>query len=247
MSRVVLIDDEPKAIESLRWEIENFCPDIEVVATFTDPRKALLFFQEEPEIECLFLDIEMPQMDGFRFLDELGKRAFPVIITTAYDQYGINAIKERALDYLLKPIDSDDLIQACEKIKEYHREHSWKDRFEETLINIMSGRSGGNKRISLNVDGKIIFLRPDEVLYCEGDGNYTSVFLESGEKLFLTQTLKKMEDKLNSEEFYRIHNSFVINLTKVREYLKTDAYVIMSDGKHIPVSRHRKADFLNKF
>ncbi len=247
MSRVVLIDDEPKAIESLKWELQNFCPDVEVIATFTDPRKALLFFQEEPEVECIFLDIEMPQMDGFHFLDELGKRTFPVIITTAYDQYGINAIKERALDYLLKPIDSDDLMQACERIKEYHREHSLKDRFEETLMSIMSGKAGNHKRIGLNVDGKIIFLKPDEVLYCEGDGNYTSVFLEGGEKLFLTQTLKKMEDKLNSDEFYRVHNSFIVNLTKVREYLKTDAYIIMCDGKHIPVSRQRRTDFLNKF
>jgi two-component system, LytTR family, response regulator len=103
MIKVAIIDDELKAIESLKWEIENFCPEVEIVATFTDPRKGLLFFNEEPDIDCLFLDIEMPQMDGFSFLDQVSERHFAVIITTAYDQYGINAIKERALDYLVVP------------------------------------------------------------------------------------------------------------------------------------------------
>lgn len=246
MTRVILIDDEPKAIESLRWELENFCPDVEVVATFTDPRKGLLFFQDEQDIDCIFLDIDMPQMDGFRFLDQLPYRNFAVIITTAYDQYGISAIKERTLDYLLKPIDSDDLMEACKKVKEYQKENAIKDKFEETLLAVMSN-SVGNKRIGINVDGKIIFLKPDEVLYCEGDGNYTTIFLLNGDKILITQTLKKISEKLGDVDFFRVHNSFIINLSRVKEYLKSDAYLIMEDGKHIPVSRNRKSDFLNKF
>lgn len=247
MIKVVIIDDEPKAIEGLKWEIENFCPEVEVVNTFTDPRKGLLFFEDEQDVDCVFLDIEMPQMDGFRFLDQLPERNFAVIITTAYDQYGINAIKERALDYLLKPIDSDDLMEACNKVKEFQKEHSIKDKFEETLMTVMSKSGSGNNRIGINVDGKIVFLKPDEILYCEGDGNYTSIYLIDGEKLFITQTLKKLSEKLNDIEFFRVHNSFIINLSKVKEYLKTDSYIIMEDGKHIPVSRNRKAEFLNKF
>ena len=186
-------------------------------------------------------------MDGFRFLDKIPNRNFAVIITTAYDQYGINAIKERALDYLLKPIDSDDLILACEKVKAFQKENSIKDKFEETLMTVMSNSTNGNKRIGINIDGKIVFLKPEEVLYCEGDGNYTSIFLENGEKLFITQTLKKLSAKLDDSDFFRVHNSFIINLSKVREYMKTDSYVCMEDGKQIPVSRNRKSDFLNKF
>jgi len=188
----------------------------------------------------------MPQMDGFGFLDQISERNFAVIITTAYDQYGINAIKERALDYLLKPIDSDDLMLACDKVKEFQKQHSITDRFEETLLSMMSNTGHSNKRIGISVDGKIVFLRPDEILYCEGDGNYTSVFLANGEKLFLTKTLKKLSDKLGEEDFFRVHNSFIINLTKVREFYKTDAYVIMEGGKQIPVSRNRKCELLNK-
>lgn len=247
MIKVAIIDDEPKAIESLKWELENFCPDVEVVAIFTDPRKGLLFFKESPEIDCIFLDIEMPQMDGFRFLDQLLDRNFAVIITTAYDQYGINAIKERALDYLLKPIDSDDLMLACSKVKEFQLQHSITDKFEETLLSVMSNTQDSNKRIGINVDGKIVFLKPDEVIYCEGEGNYTSIFLANGEKLFLTQTLKKVSEKLSEPIFFRVHNSFIINLSKVREYFKSDAYIVMEDGKNIPVSRSKKSEFLNKF
>ena len=247
MIKIVIIDDEPKAIDSLKWEIQNFCSEVEIVESFTDPRKALQYFESKPEIDCLFLDIEMPQMDGFRFLEELEHRDFAVIITTAYDQYGINAIKERALDYLLKPIDSDDLIEACKRVKEFKKENNIVDLFEERLLKIMGGTDSSAKRIGINVDGKILFLKPDEITYCEGDGNYTSIFLEDGGKIFLTQTLKKVEEKLTSGEFFRVHNSYVVNLTKVREYLKNDAYLIMIDGKHIPVSRHRKTDFLGKF
>ncbi|MFT5887083.1 MAG: two-component system LytT family response regulator [Arcticibacterium sp.] len=247
MIKIAIIDDEPKAIESLKWELENFCPEMEVSATFTDPRKGLLFFEKEQDIDCIFLDIEMPQMDGFRFLDQIPERNFAVIITTAYDQYGINAIKERALDYLLKPIDSDDLMKACEKVKAFQNENSIKDKFEETLMTVMSNSSNGNKRIGISIDGKIVFLKPEEVVYCEGDGNYTSIYLENGEKLFITQTLKKLSEKLNDEVFFRVHNSFIINLSKVREYMKTDSYVTMEGGKDIPVSRNRKSEFLNKF
>jgi len=247
MIKIAIIDDEPKAIESLKWELENFCPEMEVSATFTDPRKGLLFFEKEQDIDCIFLDIEMPQMDGFRFLDQIPERNFAVIITTAYDQYGINAIKERALDYLLKPIDSDDLMKACEKVKAFQNENSIKDKFEETLMTVMSNSPNGNKRIGISINGKIVFLKPGEVVYCEGDGNYTSIYLENGEKLFITQTLKKLSEKLNDEVFFRVHNSFIINLSKVREYMKTDSYVTMEGGKDIPVSRNRKSEFLNKF
>ena len=247
MIKIVIIDDEPKAIASLQWELNNFCKDIDIVQTFTDANKALTFFKSKPEIDCVFLDIEMPEMDGFGFLDQLPQREFAVIITTAYDQYGINAIKERALDYLLKPIDSDDLVKACEKVKTFKKEHDFKDKFEATLLEMLDRANISNKRLSINVDGKIVFLSADEILYCEGDGNYTSIFLENGEKLFITQTLKKLEDKLDMTSFFRVHNSYIINLSKVREYLKMDAYLILTNGKHIPVSRNKKTEFLDKF
>jgi two-component system, LytTR family, response regulator len=245
MLNIIILDDEPKAIQSLEWEIKNFCPTVTVLATFTDPTAAKKFINDNT-IDCIFLDIEMPQMDGFTFLEFFPKRNFAVIITTAYDQYGIQALKKQAIDYLLKPIDSDDLMLAIKKIENYKNDNQLKDRLEETLLNINNLASQSTKKVNISCDGKIIFLEPNEILYCESDGNYCSIYLENGQKLFLTQILKNIEEKLPSEIFYRAHNSFVINLNKVREYQKNEGYVVLTNGKQIPVSRTKKGFFLEK-
>lgn len=246
MLSVLILDDEPKAIEGLEWELSTFCPNVKVVATFTNPVEAQLFLKKN-SVDCVFLDIEMPQMDGFQFLDELPRREFAVIITTAYDQYALHAIKERALDYLLKPIDSDDLIEAVKRVDKHKQSSQINDRLEEVLLNLSSqANSKGGSRIGFSFDGKIIFLTSDEIIYCEGDGNYTNIYLEKGKKLLISQTLKKVEEKLPPDEFFRVHNSYIINLSQVREYLKTDGYVVLMNEKKIPVSRNRKVFFLDK-
>ncbi|SOE22962.1 two component transcriptional regulator, LytTR family [Spirosomataceae bacterium TFI 002] len=247
MIKVVLVDDEPKALQGLQWELENFCPNVVVVGTFDKPQLALQFLKENDDIDGLFLDIEMPGMDGFQLLDQIPNRQFSVIITTAYDQYGINAIKERALDYLLKPIDSDDLSEAVKKLEEQISNSTVKDKFEQTLMDIVSKTNSSTKKIGINSDGKIIFLMPEEIILCEADGNYTKVYLEDNKTIFVTQTLKKIEEKLSGDEFFRIHNSFIINLTKVKEYLKTESYIVLSNNKTVPVARQRKSIFLDMF
>jgi two-component system LytT family response regulator len=189
----------------------------------------------------------MPEMDGFQLLDHIPDRQFSVIITTAYDQYGINAIKERALDYLLKPIDSDDLSVAVNRIEEQIASKAIKERFEQSLMDIVSKTNSSTKKIGINSDGKIIFLMPEEIILCEADGNYTKIYLEQNKSLFVTQTLKKIEEKLTGEEFFRVHNSFIINLTKVKEYLKTESYIVLSNDKTVPVARQRKSIFLDMF
>lgn len=246
MLSVLILDDEPKAIEGLQWELSTFCPNVEVAATFTNPIEAQLFLKKN-SVDCIFLDIEMPQMDGFQFLDELPNREFAVIITTAYDQYALHAIKERALDYLLKPIDSDDLVEAVKRVDKHKQSSQINDRLEEVLLNLSSqANNKGGSRIGFSFDGKILFLTSDEIIYCEGDGNYTNIYLEKGKKLLISQTLKKVEEKLPADEFFRVHNSYIINLSQVREYLKTDGYVVLMNEKKIPVSRNRKVFFLDK-
>lgn len=244
MLDVIILDDEPKAVESLRWELTTFCPKVTVVNTFTNPIEAQKFLKHTA-VDCVFLDIEMPQMDGFQFLDELPDRDFAVIITTAYDQYALHAIKERALDYLLKPIDSDDLIEAVKRVVAYKETTKISDKLEEVLLNLTDKKGGRGNRIGFSFDGKILFLTSEEIIYCESDGNYTNIHLENGEKVLVSQTLKKVEEKLPVTEFFRIHNSFIINLSQVREYLKTDGYVVLMNGKKIPVSRNKKGFFLD--
>ncbi len=241
----IIIDDEQKSITSLKWELQHFCAELDILASFTDPEEALSFLKENT-VDCIFLDIEMPKMDGFQFLEHFPDRQFSVIFTTAYDQYAINAIKERALDYLLKPIDSDDLKQTIDKIKTQQKSFNIKKSLEESILSLSKNSRQALKKIAISIDGKLLFLKPEEITYCESDGNYCHIYLENNEKLFVTKKLKEMEALLPAENFYRVHNSFVVNLDKVREFVKTDGYVILDNKQKIPVSRNKKSSFLDK-
>jgi two-component system, LytTR family, response regulator len=245
MIDLILIDDEPSAIKSLEWEIENFCKNAKIVGTFTNAILAAEFLKRNT-VDCVFLDIEMPDMDGFQFLEIFPNRNFSVVITTAFDQYAIKAIKESALDYLLKPIDSDDLIACFEKIEQQKSSVSISEKLENSLEKILQSTVLSQKKINVTNDGKMIFLNPDDIVYCESDGNYCTIYLENKEKIVLSQKLKFMEEKLAQLQFFRIHNSYLINLNKVKEFHKTDEYVVLSNLVKIPVSRQKKSDFLDK-
>ena len=245
MISVIIVDDEQSALKSMQWEIANFCDDVTILGCFSSAIEAKKFLNENA-VDCVFLDIEMPEMDGFQFLDSFKNRNFSVVITTAYDQYAIKAIKEKALDYLLKPIDSDDLKSCIEKIRQHKEEHSIHDRLERTLETMVQKNQNHVKKISVSCDGKIIFLNPDDIVYCESDGNYCTIFLENKEKIFITQKLKFMEEKLQDLYFFRIHNSYLINLNKVKEFHKSDDFVVLSNQVKLPVSRNKKSNFLDQ-
>ena len=244
MLKAVIIDDEPKAIQGLSWELSNFSDELEVVATFTEPEKALNYIKDAA-IDCLFLDVEMPTMDGFQFLEKLEKKDFAIIITTAYNEYAIKALKKEAIDYLLKPIDSDDLKDAISKIKKFNSRITNADKFERILLNFNDKLN--HKRITINTDGKLVFLEPNDIHYAESDGNYSTLHLSNNKKIVLTKKLKEVCEILPKDHFFRVHNSFIVNLDKIKEFLKTDGYVILENNKKIPVSRQRKSDFLDKF
>lgn len=238
----VLVDDEEKALQSLSWELTNFSDEIDVVASFTDPFEALGYLEYNSP-DCLFLDIEMPTMDGFQFIQKLKNNDFPVVITTAYNQYAIKALKNEAIDYLLKPIDSDDLKDTIIKIKKYNSRIYTAERLEKMLLNFNSNSS--HKKVTFNTDGKLLFLESDDILYAESDGNYSTVYLSDGHKIVLTKKLKEVNEILPSDTFFRIHNSYIINLSKIKEFLKTDGYVVLKSNHKIPVSRQKKSDFLD--
>src|SRR5699024_6333791 len=153
----------------------------------------------------------------------------------------LKAIKENAFDYLLKPLDSDDLVETVEKLKAKRKEQrSYKTIEEDFLTN-------PKQQIVIPVDGKLLFFTADEVVYCASDGNYTRVFLTENRKLYVSKNLKEMEHILPEKAFFRIHNSYIVNLKKVREYLKKDAFVVLDGGAEIPVSRSKKQDFLENY
>lgn len=244
MFKAVIVDDEPKAIQSLTWELTNFSKEIEIVKTFTNPEEALLFLKDYVP-DCLFLDVQMPTMDGFQFLDKLDNRDIAVVITTAYDEYAIKALKREALDYLLKPIDSDDLSETLNKIKKFKTRIVNSDNIENILIDFHN-KNNDKKKITISTEGKLIFLNVDDILFAESDGNYSTLFLKDNQKILVTKKLKEINSVLPKNNFFRIHNSYIINLGKIKEFLKTDGYVVMESGHKIPVARQRKSDFLEK-
>lgn len=244
MLNAVIVDDEPKAIQSLSWELTNFNDNINILNTFTDPEKAIDFLKTTTP-DCLFLDIQMPTMDGFQFLQKLSERNFAVVITTAYDEYAIKALKHEAIDYLLKPIDSDDLKDTIDKVEKFNSRILTSNRLEKILIDFNKTQS--NKKVTLNADGKLLFLNTDDILFVESDGNYSTIFMVNNQKKVVTKKLKEVNEILPEHLFFRIHNSYVINLNRIKEFIKTEGYVVMDSNHKIPVARQRKSDFLEKF
>jgi len=247
MLRAVIVDDEDKAIKSLLWELSNFEGEVEVLESFTKPEEALAYLADNT-IDCLFLDIEMPTMDGFQFIEKLTKRDFAVVITTAYNQYAIEALKKEAQDYLLKPVDSDDLKICLDKIRKFKEKNVQSDtnvKFEEILLSFNDKFQ--QKKVVINTDGRLLFLDINEILYVESDGNYSSINTVDKKKIVLTKKLKEVNALLPEDHFFRIHNSYVINLNKIKEFYKTDGYVILVNNVKIPVSRQKKSEFLDRF
>ncbi|TYB76069.1 response regulator transcription factor [Bizionia gelidisalsuginis] len=243
MLKAVIVDDEPKAIEGLTWELKNYSSEIEIIKTFSIPEEALLYLKTVKP-DCLFLDIQMPTMDGFQFLEHLDSKNIAIIITSAYDEYGIKALKKEVLDYLLKPVDADDLKETIAKIRKFKKRISTTDKIEDILINFTTNTN--KKKITINADGKLLFINLDDILFVESDGNYSTLFLANNQKLVITKKLKEVNTLLPEDSFFRIHNSFIVNMGKIKEYIKTEGYVVMESNHRIPVARQRKSDFLEK-
>ncbi len=242
MIKAIIVDDELTAIKSLQWEIENFCEGIEITDSFTNPKEAISAINYiKPD--CVFLDIEMPEMDGFQLLEKLEFRGFDLIITTAYDSYALKAFKESAIDYLLKPVDTDDLVKSISKIKKNKSDNVLGKELAK-IIKSYQPKQSSNK-VTLTLAGKTLFVEPNAILYCKSDGNYTEVFFVNNKKEIISKKLKDVESMIDNKLFFRIHNSYLVNTNHVKEFVKSDGqYVILSDRISLPVSRSKKNELL---
>lgn len=235
--RAIIIEDEQNNRENLNKIIKAYCPSVEVVAMCDSAimgRQAII--AHNPDL--IFLDIEMPGGDGFSLLESFEQINFEVVFVTAYDQYGIRAIKFCALDYLLKPVDLLELSQAIEKV-----ENRLKDKVqtEQMKVLIANRDSNNQQRIAIPLSDKIEFVEVASIIRCQGDGNYTHIYMTNGEQITASKTLKEFDELLTPYHFLRTHQSHLINLKEVRAYIKTDGgYIKMGDGSTVSISRQRR-------
>ncbi len=238
MYKSVIIDDEQNSAFALEKLLEKYCPDLELVNIINDPREGLEYLLAN-EIDLLFLDIQMPHITGLELIKRVPKKNFHVVFTTAYDQYAIEAIKLQAIDYLLKPIDPEQLVQSVSRYIE-----SKKDEKIEDLLNGVSKTS--TNKLVIQLQDKTLFLDYKEINYLEAESNYTHVHMIDGSNYMTSKTIKHFEELLNQEGFYRTHQSFLVNLDLIREYSKPDHSVVLKNGKFIPVSKNKKEGLLNQ-
>jgi two-component system LytT family response regulator len=229
----------------MEWLLKTYCPQVQIVAmcqAATEGIRAINHYKPD----LVFLDIEMPHMNGFDMLEQFDKLFFDVVFCTAYDQFAIKAFKYSALNYLLKPVDPQDLVETLRRIEE-RKAAPAKEQIDLLLQNLRTASRPVLQRIALTTNDGMLFVSTAEILYCEADSNYTSVVL-ANRKVVVSKTLKEIDDALSGPDFYRIHNSFLINLNHVKKYVRGDGgYVMMTDGKAVGISRSRRQDFMELF
>jgi two-component system LytT family response regulator len=245
MIKAVIVDDELHCAESLALQLKKFNDRIEIKAQFSNPFKALEYLTENTP-DLLFLDVEMPGLNGFDLLNKLPKTEMAVVFTTAYDEYAVKAFRFSAFDYLLKPIADEDIEACLKNVEKQKNKPQLYDHLDRLLEFISSPKVLPNK-IGLPTGEGIEFVSYKEIIRVESDSNYSIVFFTSGNKLVVCRTLKEMEQLLNEFNFVRVHHSHIINPEYLQRFVRQDGgYVVMTDGSMISVSRSRKDDFLNK-
>lgn len=246
MVRCILIDDERNALEMMEWLLKTYCPQVEIVDMCTSAQQGIDSINaHKPDV--IFLDIEMPRMNGFDMLEQFDKLFFDVVFCTAYDQFAIKAFKYSALNYLLKPVDPEDLKATIARIEERKSVPS-KEQFQLLLQNIHQPVKSTPQRIALTTNDGMIFVPTTDIIYCEAESNYTKVVLSNGKKVVVSKVLKDIDEALSGPDFCRVHSSFLINVNRIKKYVRGDGgYLIMDDDANISISRNRRQEFMELF
>jgi two-component system, LytTR family, response regulator len=246
MIKGILIDDEVHCLDTLSMLVADYCPQVQVMEQCMSAKKGLEAI-EKYHPDLVFLDIEMPLMNGFELLEQFKEIPFSVIFTTSYDQYAIKAIRFSALDYLLKPVDPKELVVAIHKV-EAHRTPPSAEQFRMLMDQIQHKESGFTKIAVPTFEG-FELVPIDQVIRCEADDNYTHLHLKNKNKITACRTLKEMEEQLQDfPSFIRVHHSYIVNLNEVTKYIRGEGgYLILSDGATVNVSRSRKDSLMKRF
>jgi len=244
MIKAIIVDDEPYCCESLATLIKRYCPEIQLACICYSALTALDSIREKSP-QLVFLDIEMPHMNGFELLEKFPSINFQVIFTTSYDQYAIKAFRFSALDYLLKPIDREELRKAVQKAMQ-HVQQPLQQQID-ILLQKLKGSVIGITKIAIPTMEGLLLISVDSIVSCASDSNYSILLLKNKQKIIASRPLKEMEEMLEEYSFLRVHHSYLVNLNEVNKYIKGEGgYLVMSDESTIDVSRSRKEMLLKK-
>lgn len=244
MFNAVIIDDIDNSRITLTHDLEEYCPQIKIIGE-ADGVKTGIDEIRAKKPDVVFLDIQLGDGTGFDILEQIGYIDFQVIFTTALDSYGIKAIKFSALDYLLKPVDPDELVEAVKKLEQNVKKDKIKSSIDLLLENIRDINPAG-KRIALNSADKVHLVNVSDIIRCESRGAYTIFFLKNKEQIVDTKNLKEYELLLEEYSFIRVHHSHLINFNYLKEFIKKDGgYAIMTDNTQVPVSFRKRNKLLD--
>jgi two-component system LytT family response regulator len=231
----LIIDDEINGAEALQVLVQEYCKEVSVTAIETHPQRAIELI-ETTQPDFIFLDIEMPEMNGFELLSDISTPLPKVIFTTAYSEYAVKAFRYNAIDYLLKPVIAEELISAVNKCKE-KIQHKHRPVAAHAVDSIFIQENNSVLPISIH-----------QIITLQADSNYTRLCLMGGQKILSAKTLKEYEELLPKEYFYRVHKTHIVNMLYIEKYMRGEnAYLIMKDQSTIEVSRRKKSDFLLNF
>ncbi len=238
MIRSIIIDDEQHCVKALIKDIEQHCPSIGLADTCYSAKEGIMAIKKlDPDL--VFLDVEMPWMNGFEMLEVLGDVHFSIIFTTAHDEFAAKAFRISAVDYLLKPIDANDLKSAVQKVERKLEEGSSLQHITNLLRNIRQPST--EHKIALPQREGYEFIDVSSIIYCQADGAYTRVFITDKKTMLISRTLGDVEELLPTEMFQRIHHSTLINVNYVSQFLRTDGgYVVLKNGEKLSVSKAKK-------
>lgn len=243
MIRAIIVDDESDGRQATQMAVEKYCPDITLIKQCEKPEEAIQAISDlQPDL--VFLDIQMPGMSGFDLLSQLDKINFEIIFISAFDQYAIKAIKFSALDYLLKPIDIDELVRAISKVKERMNKKEGSYR-QQSILNNIRYKTGNMEKIAVPSLNGIDFFAVTDIIYCHSEADYTTLVLKGKRTELVSRNLKEFEDLLKPSGFCRVHQSYLVNMQHITRYIRGEGgQVILSEGYNIPVSRRKKDEFL---
>lgn len=239
----IIVDDEKNGRENLAGILNQYCPEIKILGQVNSVESGISLIKNSTP-DLIFLDIEMPKADGFQLLEYFKDFHFEVIFVTAFDNYAIKAIRFSAADYILKPININNLKAAIDKVVNRIQQKEENQRMKQLVYNL---RQPGNPRIGLPTGDRIEFVEVDQIIRCQGEGNYTHIYFVNDKHLLVAKTLVEFEDLLEEFSFVRVHKGHLVNLKHVTAYAKTDGGILhLSNGSKVSVSRRRKDDLLKR-